>query len=144
MLETLNINKVKVKVAVIERSFLLMIITSATRLFSSTELKAQVTFPDQKIVCRRYHWWWRHGVVVFVKFSHFRLLLQNHRANFKQTRHKPSLGKRDSSFWQIRNILFWQRTILWSNHSFAIKRVYWLELFLGLTIKLMGLLFVLF
>lgn len=60
--------------------------------FSSPALKAQVSFSNQNlsVVCRR----WRRCHCC--KFSHFHLLLQNHRADFKQTWHKASLGKGDS------------------------------------------------
>ena len=56
-------------------------------LFSSPELKAQVSFSDHlsSVV--------RLSVHLSVNFSHFHLLLKNHCANFNQTLHKASLGK---------------------------------------------------
>ena len=66
------------------------------KVFSSPELKAQVSIlikicPLSVVVV---------VVVVLVgvvvNFSHFNLLLQNHWANFKQTWHKASLGEGDS------------------------------------------------
>ena len=62
-------------------------ILCSSKLFSSPELKAQVSFSDRlsSVVC------------LSVNFSYFRLLLQNHWANFNQTWHKASLGEGDSS-----------------------------------------------
>jgi hypothetical protein len=69
--------------------------------FSSSELKAQVSYSDcpLSVVC------------LFVcpsvcKLLHFRLLLQNHRANFNQTRRKSSLGGGDSKLFKWRGLLF--------------------------------------
>ena len=53
--------------------------------FCSREPKAQVSFVDPLSV-----------VVVVVNFSHFHLVLKNHRDKFNQTWHKASLGKGDS------------------------------------------------
>ena len=39
-------------------------------------------------------------VCLFVNFSHFHLLLQNHWANFNQIWHKASLGEGDSMFYK--------------------------------------------
>ena len=66
--------------------------------FSSTEQKEQVS--NLSVVHRHR----RHVVVVIivVNFSHFCLLLQNHRANFNQTWHNVSLGKWDSSLFKGR------------------------------------------
>ena len=61
------------------------------QIFSSPELKAQVSLSD------------RPSSVVHlfdrlsVNFSYFHLLLQSHKGNFKQTWHKASLGKVNSS-----------------------------------------------
>ena len=68
-----------------------------TILFSSPELKAQVSFSDHlsSVVCRL-------SVRLSVNFSHFHLLLQNHWANFNQTWHKASLGEVDSSLYKRR------------------------------------------
>ena len=65
-------------------------------LFSSPELKAQVSFSDHlwSVVCP--------SVCPSVNFSHFHLLLQNYWANFNQTWHKASLGKGDSSLLKWR------------------------------------------
>ena len=68
------------------------------RVLSSPELKAQVSFSDHLSsvvylsVCL--------SVRLSVNFSHFHLLLQNHRANFNQTWHKASLGEGDSSLFK--------------------------------------------
>ena len=61
------------------------------QVFSSPELKAQVSFSDHlsSVVCL--------SVRLSVNFSHFHLLLQNHWANFNQTWHKASLDEGDSS-----------------------------------------------
>ena len=61
--------------------------------FSSPELKAQVSFSDHlsSVVCPSVCL----SVRPSVKFSHFHLLLQNHWTNFNQTWHKASLGKGD-------------------------------------------------
>jgi hypothetical protein len=57
-------------------------------LFSSPELKAQVSFSDQPAsVC---------------KLLHFRFFLQNHAANFNQTWHKSSLVEGDSGLFKQR------------------------------------------
>jgi hypothetical protein len=57
-----------------------------TNIFSSPELKAQVSFSDRPL----------SGVRLSVcKLLHFRLLLQNHWTNFNQTWHKSSLGEGD-------------------------------------------------
>ena len=63
--------------------------------FSSPELKAQVSFSYRlsSVVCPSV----RSSVCLSVNFSYFQLLLKNHWANFNQTWHKASLGKRDSS-----------------------------------------------
>ena len=65
--------------------------------FSSPELKAQVSYSDCPLsvvslsVC-----------LSVCKLLHFRLLLQNHWANFNQTWHKSSLGGGDSSLFKRR------------------------------------------
>ena len=68
--------------------------------FSSPELKAPVSFSDHlsSIVCL--------SVRLSVHFSHFHLLLLNHKANFSQTWHKASFGKGDSSFFKWSTIPF--------------------------------------
>jgi hypothetical protein len=64
-------------------------------IFSSPQLKAQVSFSDRSLsgvrpsVCPS-----------FCKLLHFRLLLQNHRANFKQTWHKSSFDRGDSTLFK--------------------------------------------
>ena len=65
-------------------------------LFSSPELKAQVSFSDHlsSVVCL--------SVRLSVNFSHFHLLLQNHWGKFNQTWHKASLGEGDSSLFKWR------------------------------------------
>ena len=62
--------------------------------FSSPELKAQVSFSDHlsSVVCL--------SVRLSINFSHFHLLLQNHWDNFNQTWHKASLGEGDSSLFK--------------------------------------------
>jgi hypothetical protein len=56
--------------------------------FSSPELKAQVSFSDRPLSGVRL------SVCLSVcKLLHFRLLLQNHWTNFNQTWHKSSLGE---------------------------------------------------
>ena len=59
--------------------------------FSSHELKAQMSISDylSSDVCL--------SVRLSVNFSHFRLLLQNHSANFNQIWHNASLGEGNSS-----------------------------------------------
>ena len=66
--------------------------------FSSPELKAQVSFSDHisSAVCLSV----RLSVRLSVNFSHFHLLLQNHWANFNQTWHKVSLGEGNSSLFK--------------------------------------------
>ena len=68
--------------------------TGKEPVFSSPELKAQVSFSDHlsSVVCP--------SVRLSVNFSYFRLLLQNHWANFNQTWHKASMGGGDSSFYK--------------------------------------------
>ena len=63
-------------------------------LFSSPELKAQVSFSDHlsSVVCLSVC----PSVRLSVNFSHFHLLLPNHWANFNQTWHNESLGEGDS------------------------------------------------
>jgi hypothetical protein len=57
-------------------------------IFSSPELKAQVSYSDRRLSVVRL------SVRLSVcKLLHFRLLLQNHWANFNQTWHKSSLGE---------------------------------------------------
>ena len=60
--------------------------------FSSPELKAQVSFSDHlsSVVCLSVHPSVCLSVRLSVNFSHFHLLLQNHWANFNQTWHKVS------------------------------------------------------
>jgi hypothetical protein len=59
-------------------------------IFSSPELKAQVSFSDRLAsVC-----------LSVCKVIHFRLLLQNAWANFNHTWHKSSLGGGDSSLFK--------------------------------------------
>ena len=72
-------------------------------LFCSPQLKAQVSFLIPcclSSVCL--------SVRLFVNFSHFHLLLQNHWANFDQswhqTWHKASLGKGVSSLFSLRSV----------------------------------------
>ena len=65
--------------------------------FSSPELKAQVSFSDHLSfgVCL----YVRLSVRPSVNFSYFLLLLQNHWANFNQTLYKASLGEGDPNFF---------------------------------------------
>ena len=65
-------------------------------LFSSPELKAQVSFSDHflSVVCPSF--------CLSVNFSHFHLH-QNHWANFNQTCHKTSLVEGDSSLFKWRS-----------------------------------------
>ena len=67
-------------------------------LFSSPELKVQVSFSDRlsSVVCLCA----RPSVCLSVNFSYFRLLLKNHYANFNQTWYKASLGGEDSSLFK--------------------------------------------
>jgi hypothetical protein len=66
------------------------------QLFSSPELKAQVSFSDRPLsVCLSV---WR----LSVRLLYFRLLLQNRWANFNQSWHKSSLGKQNSEFYKWR------------------------------------------
>ena len=69
-------------------------------LFSSPELKGQVSFSDHlsSVVCLSV----RPSVCLSVNFSHFHLLLQNHWANFNQTWHDASLGEGDSRLFKWR------------------------------------------
>ena len=66
--------------------------------FSSPELKAQVSFSDHllSVVCLSVRLSFRPSV----NFSHFHLILQNHWANFNQTWHKSSFGEGDLSFFK--------------------------------------------
>ena len=70
--------------------------------FSSPELKAQVSFSDRLpfVVCLSVRPSVRLFVRLSVNFSYFRLLLQNHWANFNQTWQKASLGGGDSSLFK--------------------------------------------
>ena len=67
------------------------------QIFSSPELKAQVSFSDRP----------SSVVLLFdrlsVNFSYFHLLLHSHKGNIKQTWHKASLGKENSSLlkWMV-------------------------------------------
>ena len=70
------------------------------QLFSSPELKAQVSFSNQNLFVVVI------VVGVVVNFSHFHLLLQNHWANFNQTWHKASLDERDSILFKWRALAF--------------------------------------
>ena len=76
----------------------LPVIQDVKWLFSSPELKAQVSFSDHlsSVLCPSV----RLSVCLSVNFSHFHLLLQNHCANFNQTWHKASLGEGDSSLFK--------------------------------------------
>ena len=56
--------------------------------FSSPELKAQVSFSDRLSSVM--------SVCPYVNFSYFRLLLKHHWANLNQTWHKAYLGDGDS------------------------------------------------
>jgi hypothetical protein len=71
---------------------------SRSRIFSSPELKAQVSFSDHllSVVCLS----WRLSV------RHFQLLLQNRLANFNRSWHKSSLGKGDSELFKWRTTPF--------------------------------------
>ena len=71
-------------------------------IFSSPELKAQVSFSDHLSsgVCLSVRPSVRLSVCLSVNFSHFHLLLQNYWANFNQTWHKASLGEGDSSLFK--------------------------------------------
>ena len=62
--------------------------------FSSPELKAQVSFSDHlsSVVCLSVRPSVRPSVCLSVNFLYFHLLLQNHWANFNQTWQKVSLG----------------------------------------------------
>ena len=70
--------------------------------FSSPELKAQVSFSDHlsSVVCLSVRPSVCLSVRLSVNFTHFHLLLQNHWAKFNQTWHKASLGKGDSSLFK--------------------------------------------
>ena len=75
---------------------------SISPVFSSPELKAQVSFSDHlsSVVCLSVRLSVRLSVCLSVNFSHFHLLLQNHWANFNQTWHKVFLGEGDSSLFK--------------------------------------------
>ena len=79
-----------------------------TYIFSSPELKAQVSFSDHlsSVVCLSVSL----SVRLSVNFSHFHLLLQNHWTNFNQTWHKAFLGEGDSSLfkWSAPPISKWR------------------------------------
>ena len=70
--------------------------------FSSPELKAQVSFSDRlsSVVCPSVCPSVCLSVCLSVNFSYFRLLLKNHWANLNQTWHKASLGEGDSSLFK--------------------------------------------
>jgi hypothetical protein len=59
-------------------------------IFSSPELKAQVSYSDRPLSIIR---------LSVCKPLHFLLLLQNHWANFNQTWHKSSMGGGDSKLF---------------------------------------------
>jgi hypothetical protein len=69
--------------------------------FSSSELKAQVSFSDRllSVVCP-FVW------CLSVRLLHFQLLLQNRWANFNQSWHKSSLGKEDLELYKWRTTPF--------------------------------------
>ena len=78
-----------------------------------------MSFSDQNlsIVCRC-------GVVivVVVNFSHFRLFLQNYRANFNQTWHIASLGEGDSNLFKwIKGPAFFQGEMIKNNEKSLTK-----------------------
>ena len=83
---------------------LFFIFIAVSVLFSSPELKAQVSFSDRRssVVCLSVPPSVCPSVCLSVNFSYFRLLLQNHWANFNQTWHKASLGREDSSLFKWR------------------------------------------
>jgi hypothetical protein len=60
-------------------------------IFSSPELKAQVSYSDRLLSVVR---------LSVRKLLHFRLLLQNRWTNFNQTWHKSSLGEGDLSLFK--------------------------------------------
>ena len=70
--------------------------TLSDLVFSSPELKAQVSFSDRlsSVVCLSVF----PSVRLTVNFSYFRLLLKNHWVHFNQIWHKTSLGEGNSSF----------------------------------------------
>jgi hypothetical protein len=61
-----------------------LVLHAITTVFSSPELKAQVSYSDRLLSVVR---------PSVRKLLHFRLLLQNHWVNFNQTWHKSSLGE---------------------------------------------------
>jgi hypothetical protein len=69
-----------------------MIWNNKYALFSSPELKAQVSYSDRplSVICPS---------DVCLLDLHFRLLLQNHRANCNQRWRKSSIGERDSELF---------------------------------------------
>ena len=85
-------------------------------MFSSPELKAQVSFSDQlsSVVCLSVH--------LSVIFSHVYLLLQNHWANFNQNWHKVSLGEENSCFfkWNMKNFS--------KGDNYEILKIHWRNL----------------
>ena len=58
-------------------------------------------------------------VVVVVNVSHFRLLLQHHRASFSQTWHKAFLGEGHSSM----NI--WRTTLFSKRRYYKVAKIHW-------------------
>ena len=67
---------------------------SNNTVFSSPDLKAQVSFSDCLLSVVR------PSVCLSVNFSHFHLLLKNNWANINKTWHKASLGGEDSNLFK--------------------------------------------
>ena len=78
---------------------------SPFNLFSSPELKAQVSFSDHlsSVVCLSVRPSVRLSVSLSVNFSHFHLLLLNHWANFNRTWNRAFLGEGDFKFVQMKD-----------------------------------------
>ena len=116
--ECLILLKKSIKQIYIEHSFecVASVFLEITSVFSSPELKAQVSFSDhlssvRPSVCL--------SVCLSVNFSHFHLLLQNHWANFNQTCHKASLGEGDSSLFK------WRARPFPRGDNYEIVKIHW-------------------
>jgi hypothetical protein len=76
-------------------SIILLTMYPFVSIFSSPELKAQVSYSDRLLSVVR---------LSVCKLLYFRLLLQNRWANFNQTWYKSSLWKGDSSLFKWRGL----------------------------------------
>ena len=105
----------------------LMLYKSSQPRFSSPKPKAQVSFSDQNLSIVR-HRCCLVVVVIVVNYSHFHLLLQNHRANFNQAWHRASLGKGNSSLFKWRTqprVDNYEKQKYIVEDNYEIAKLYW-------------------